>query len=121
MSKMIINGMVALGLVCSLNVHAFSKPGKDGLAEQCHHLSDKVSLLVASQQKRNCMDKLEVAASSINFAGDLILQDESNTAKVELEEAVFSLQYAELNNCNRYLDISHAKFEAQKIRSLLAD
>ena len=120
MLKMILKGSFILALpVIALNLYASASPSKEVLAKQCHELSDTVASLVSSQQKSICIDKLVFASLKIESAGSLILDDSVSTAKEDLDHAVYTLQYAELNSCNRYIQISHSKFEAQRIKNAL--
>ena len=92
---------------------------KDLLVQQCRDLSENIISLVSSQGKKSCVEKLADASAQIETAGELIMDDINSAARQELDSAIFSLKFAELNNCNRYIQISHSKFEAQKIRSSL--
>lgn len=101
----------------SLNANGFAN--KEYLAIECQDLSKTVAALITSQAKNTCMDHLNKASLLIEKAGNLILEYAYSTAKKELSLAVFSLQYAELYSCNRYIQIAHSKFEAQKIKNSL--
>ncbi|WP_045096291.1 hypothetical protein [Legionella fallonii] len=101
----------------SLNANTISN--MDSLAQQCQDLSKTVAALVSSQAKRTCIEKLNTASVFLEKAGYLILEYANATAKKELNHAIYSLQYAELNSCNRYIQIAHTKFEAQKIKNAL--
>ncbi|CAM2960099.1 hypothetical protein [Legionella worsleiensis] len=116
-----LKGVIVLGLsVLAFNAQAnHSLEGKDALTQKCRDLAQTVASLVSSQQKRACAEKLMTASTQIDIAGDWIADDFYTAAKKELDNAVFSLQYAELNNCNRYIQISHSKFEAQRIKNSL--
>lgn len=92
---------------------------KEDLAQQCRDLSERIISLVSSQGKQSCVEKLGDASFQIETAGELIINDNNNLARQELDGGIYSLHYAELNNCNRYIQISHSKLEAQKIRSSL--
>jgi hypothetical protein len=105
--------------VLSFSINAQNPVDKDFLVKQCYELSENVISLTFSQGKKACVDKLGLASAQIENAGDLIINDEQFAAKQELDNAVYTLQYAELSNCNRYIEISHSKFEAQKIKSYL--
>lgn len=92
---------------------------KEYLAQRCKELSENIISLVSSQGKKSCVEKLDTASMYLETAGESILDNNNELAKYQLDTAVFSLQYAELDNCNRYIQISHSKFEAQKIRNAL--
>lgn len=104
-------------LTVSFNTSAHTD--KELLIQRCRDLSDGVISLVYSQGRSACVNKLSTASMQIDAAGEWIATDDSRAAKHELEHAMLSLQYAELNSCNRYIQISHAKLEAQKIRNAL--
>ena len=104
-------------LTFSVNANILAK--HDRLALQCHELSQTVTSLISSQAKSICAEKLGEASMQIENAGYLILDYANSNAKKELEKAVYTLQYAELNSCNRYIQIAHSKFEANKIKSSL--
>lgn len=111
-------------LILSLSILAFSLnadtlSSKELLAMQCQYLSKTVADLIASQAKNTCVEKIATASFLIEKAGYLILDYAYSSAKKELNHAVYSLQYAELNSCNKYIQISHSKFEAQKIKNML--
>lgn len=110
-------------LVLSLLSIAFNTSAnttdKDLLVQQCRDLSENIISLVSSQGKKTCMEKLADASAQIETAGEFIMDESNSSARQELDSAIFSLQYAELNNCNRYIQISHSKFAAQKIKSSL--
>lgn len=120
MFKMILKGTLIFTLpVIAFSLFANTLPSKEVLAKQCRELSDVVASLVSSQQKSTCVDKLVMASQEIEVAGEYILDDFYSAAKQELDIAVYTLQYAELNSCNRYIQISHSKFEAQRIKNAL--
>lgn len=120
MINMSLKNALLIGLsFLSLSIHADTAASKEALALQCRQLADTVASLVYSQEKKACVEKLALAAMQIENAGDLILNDAYPPAKQELDHAVYTLQYAELNSCNRYIQISHSKFEAQKIKNSL--
>lgn len=91
----------------------------ESLAQRCQDLSKTVAALVSSQAKKTCIEQLNTASVFLEKAGYLILEYANATAKNELNHAIYSLQYAELNSCNRYIQIAHAKFEAHKIKNAL--
>lgn len=105
-------------LAVSFSAHAINL-NKELLAKECRDLAENISSLVSSQGRQSCVEKLGMASIQIETAGDLILEDNYATAKQELENAVYSLQYAELNTCNRYIQIAHSKLEAQRIKNSL--
>ncbi|RUR05288.1 hypothetical protein [Legionella sp. km772] len=110
--------ILILGLLTvSFNTNA--QTDKNVLMQRCRDLSENIISLVYSQGRSSCVEKLSSASMEVEAAGDWIMADNPLSAKQELEHAMFSLQYAELNSCNRYIQISHAKLEAQKIRNLL--
>lgn len=117
MIKIHVKNCLVLSLfTVSLNTHA-ALIDKAGIAQHCHDLSENIISLLSSQVKSSCVEKLSNASFKINIAADLIANNSTKSAKKELEEAISSLQYAELNNCNRYIQIVHSKFEAIKIRN----
>lgn len=122
MLNMILKGSLIFTLpilVFNVQANANSTPGKEVLARQCKELADTVSSLVSSQQKNTCVDKLLLAVEQITTARDMILENANLSAKKELDKSVYTLQYAELNSCNRYIQISHSKFEARRIRNTI--
>lgn len=108
----------SLPLFCLSNAQAMH-PNKEALAFQCRAISQSVSELIASQVKEPCVDKLLLSSYHLNTSSEYLLDEEDDIAKEELLEAIYDLQYAELYNCKRYIQISHAKFETQKIIDLL--
>lgn len=116
-----LKGVLILGLsALALNAIAHDTfESKDSLLLKCRDLAQSVASLVSSQEKRACAEKLVMASTYIDTAGDWIVEDNYAAAKKELDTAVYNLQYAELNNCNRYIQISHSKFEAQRIKNAL--
>lgn len=104
-------------LTVSFNTSAHTD--KELLIQRCRDLSEDIISIVYSQGRTACVEKLSSASMQVDSAGEWILADEPLSAKQELEYAMLSLQYAELNSCSRYIQISHAKLEAQKIRNLL--
>lgn len=106
-------------LTVSLTSNATEPANKDTLAKQCRTLAENIITLVSSQGKKSCMEKLGTASMQIKTAGEFIIEDKVTDAKDGLDKAISALQYAELNNCNRYIQISHSKFEAQKIKNRL--
>lgn len=105
--------------VLTLSAFANSTLSKETIIQQCRDLSTTVASLVSSQEKKSCTEKLAQASMQIDIAADWIVDDVYSAAKRELDNAIYTLQYAELNSCNRYIQISHSKFEAQRIKSLL--
>lgn len=102
----------------SLTINA-ADANKDLLAQQCRELSEKILSLISSQEQKVCVDKLYSASIRIETAGDEIIIENNRLAKQELENAILSLHYAELNSCHHYIQISHSKLKVQKIRSAL--
>jgi len=110
--------ILILGLLTvSFNTNAHTD--KDLLMQRCRDLSENIVSLVYSQGRQSCVEKLGLASMQVEAAGEWIMTDNSYSAKQELDNAIFSLQYAELSSCNRYIQIFHSKLEAQKIRNLL--
>jgi hypothetical protein len=119
MVTMHLRKIVILGFIsASLNINA-ANIDKDLLAQQCRDLSENILSLVSSQGKKSCVEKLDSASAQMEMAGEQIMIDNNTLAKQELENAILLLQHAQLNNCNRYIQISHSIFTAQKIRSAL--
>ena len=118
MNKMILNSALILSLPV-FSVHAQNELSKEYLANECHQLSEIVNSLVPSQHNSTCVDKLYASSIQLNTAAEMILNDSNSVAKQILNNAVFDLQYAELNSCNRYIEISHSKFEAHKLKTRL--
>lgn len=118
MSKMILKSTLILSLFV-FNVHAQSSLDKDFLANQCYDLAHAVTDLVLSQQNTTCVDKLYMASTQMNAAGLLISTNVSDAAKQIIDNAVSALQFAELSGCNRFIQISHSKLEANKLKHLL--
>lgn len=111
-------------LMCSLSVlsvgaSAQDLASKDYLISQCRTLSQSISYLVERQNKVICMQQLNLASTQVAEAGDLIVDDAYLFAKKSLDNAVSTLQYSALGNCNQYIQISHAKSEAQRIKGSL--
>ncbi|CAM3036522.1 Uncharacterised protein [Legionella steigerwaltii] len=118
MFKMTLKKALILSLpVFSMNVQ--SGPSKEFLANQCYELSRVIISLADSQEKKVCINKLHMASVQMSTAAYLIMEDSSDVAKEILNNAVGALQYAELLSCKQYVQISHSKFEAQKIKTLL--
>ncbi|CAM2948201.1 Uncharacterised protein [Legionella pneumophila] len=111
--------LIACLSVLTLSSYANSSENKEAILQQCHDLASTVASLVSSQAKKTCAEKLVIASIHIDTAADWIVEDVHSAAKQELDNAIYSLQYAELNSCNRYIQISHSKLEAQRIKSLL--
>ena len=103
--------------ILSFSLNANQLDTNDALARHCQELSESVASLIASQAKTTCAEKLGIASILIEKSGSFILESAYNSAKKELSNAMDSLQYAELNSCNRYIEILHSKFEAQKIKN----
>lgn len=117
MNNMHLRKILVLSLFSvSLNINA-ADTDKDLLIQQCRDLSENILSLVSSQGKKSCVEKLDSASSQIETAGEQIMIENTSLAKQELETAIQSLQYAQFNNCNRYIQISHSILKAQRIRS----
>jgi len=115
---MILKHTLVISLsILALKTYAGTQASRESLAKECQDLSSAVRVLVNSQKKVACADQLDLAADQVSFAGSLILENEKTSAKILLERSVYSLQYAELDSCSRYIQISHAKFEAQRIKN----
>ena len=104
--------------ILSIQGNAQDALNKDLLSKQCYTLSTSVSTLVFSQEKASCIDKLNLAARQIDHAGDLVAEEDFDKARQYLDDSIFTLQYAELSICKRYIQISHSKLEVQKIKKL---
>jgi hypothetical protein len=105
-------------LAASLNGYAIQED-KDRLVQQCRNLAESLFTLVASQGRSSCLEKLGTASAELESAGQWIIKANNASAKQELENAIQALHYAQLDNCKRYIDITHSKYTAQKIRSYL--
>ncbi len=113
------NVLIVCISVLTINCFASSLPNKETLIQECRDLSMTVASLVSSQQKKSCAEKLALASMQIDVAADWIVDDVYDAAKDELDNAVYSLQYAELNSCNRFVQISHSKQVAQRLKTQL--
>lgn len=114
--------MFKRALICSLilcSVNAQSGLSKEFVANQCDDLSHVIISISEKQNKKRCIDKLYRASLQLDTAAVLIIDDESNAAKELLNHAVANLYHAELLSCKQYIQITHSKTEAQKIRVLL--
>lgn len=118
-----IKGIFILSLFwCGLNTSVYSGvANKETLPQKCMHLSQDVYALILNQDKKSCIEKLTQASTQIDQAAEWIAEEIYTTAKSELSKAVYLLQFAELNNCHRYIQITHAKFETQKIKRKLLE
>lgn len=118
MFKMTLKRALILSLpVFSMNVQSGSS--KEFLANQCYELSRVIISLADLQEKKICINKLNLASVQMSTAALLIMEDSPEIAKEILNNAVADLQYAELLSCKQYIQIAHSKFEAQKIKTLL--
>lgn len=118
MIKMTLKRALILSLpVFTMSVH--SGKSKEFLANQCNDLSRTIVFLADNQEKKLCIDKLHLASVQMSTAALKIMEDSSDVAKESLNNAVGDLQYAELLSCKQYMQISHSKFEAHKIKTLL--
>lgn len=118
MSKMILKKALLFSLFpLSMSTHA--EPGKEFLANRCSELAKTVTSLVASQHNPACIDKLDTASTQMNVAASLIMSESPSQAKPLIDDAISALQFAELTGCNQYIQISHSKLEANKLRHLL--
>ncbi len=118
MVNLYLKRILTLGLVTiAFNTQAFTD--KELLIHRCRNLSENIMSLVSSQVRTSCVEQLNAASILIEAASAWIALDHNSSAKEELEQAIFSLQYAELNTCNQYIQISHSKFEAHKIKNMV--
>lgn len=118
MFKLTLKRALILSLpVLSMTVH--SGPNKEFLANRCYELSRAVISLADNQEKKVCINKLYMASVQMSTSALLIMEDSSDLAKEILNNAVAALQYAELLSCKQYIQISHSKFEVQKVKTLL--
>ncbi|CAM4502620.1 MAG: hypothetical protein LEGION0403_FIIPPAGN_02568 [Legionella sp.] len=119
MSKMILKKALILSLF-SLSVSSVqAEQNKDLIVNRCNDLAKMVKSLVVSQHNPICVDKLALAANQMNVAAALIADDSVDQAKQIIVNAVNDLQFAELTGCSHYIQISHSKVEAIKLRHLL--
>jgi hypothetical protein len=117
MPKIILK-VFPLGLFI-LSMSAQAQYSKEFLANCCVKLAQTVTTLGSSQNNSICIDKLHLASKQINTAARLILEEDTESARQNISEAIHSLRYAELSNCQQYIQISHSKLEARKLRELL--
>jgi hypothetical protein len=118
MSKMILKKTLILSLF-ALSMSAQAEINKELLANRCYELAQTVTSLVPSQHNPTCVDKLYLASMQMNTAGALILDNSIAAAKQIISNAVSALQYAELTSCKQYIQISHSKLEANKLKHML--
>lgn len=120
MIKMILKKAFILSLpLFSLNVFSDELTHKELLAKQCVDLSRSIFSLIANQDNNLCAERLILASNEIKKAGLSILIDDMTAAKQQLSGSVSALQQAELSSCSQYIQISHSKYEANKIRHSL--
>ncbi|WP_298628047.1 hypothetical protein [uncultured Legionella sp.] len=111
-----LKGVLILSLsVLALNANAHYE-SKETLIVKSRDLAETIISLVSSQEKKVCVEKLVLASSQIEMAANWMVGDAYFAAKKNLDSAVSALQYAELTTCNRYIQIAHSKFEAQRIK-----
>lgn len=119
MSKMILKKALILSLFSLSMSSVQADQNKDLLVNRCHDLAKIVKSLVVSQHNPTCVDKLAFAANQMNVAATLIADDSAEQAKQIIVNAIKDLQFAELTGCSHYIQISHSKLEANKLRHLL--
>ena len=115
---MILKKALMLSLIL-LSMSAQADYNKEFVANRCNELAQTVTTLVSSQHNPICVDKLYLASMQMNTAAALILEDSIQAAKQIINNAISSLQYAELSSCKHYVQISHSKLEANKLKHLL--
>lgn len=118
MSKMILKKALILSLF-AVSMSGQAAQNKDFLMNGCYDLAKTINSLVESQHNPACIEKLYLASIQMNSAAALILNDYAERAKQKIDNAIAALQFAELTGCNRYIQISHSKLEANKLRHLL--
>ncbi|WP_058534501.1 hypothetical protein [Legionella saoudiensis] len=118
MSKMILKQALILSLF-TLSMSVQADQNKELLVNRCHELAKTVKSLVVSQHNPACVDKLVLASNQMSVAAALISDDSVMQAKQIVVNAVKALQFAELTGCIHYIQISHSKLEANKLRHLL--
>ncbi len=109
-------------LILSLLVVSFSvsaEKNKEFLANRCNELAQTVTALVSSQRNHTCVNKLYLASQQMNSAAEFILGDSTLRAKEIMDNAIASLQFAELAICNHFIQISHTRHEVSKLKHLL--
>ncbi|MDR3504602.1 MAG: hypothetical protein P4L79_18705 [Legionella sp.] len=119
MSKMILKKALILSLFTLSMSSVQADQNKDLLVNRCHDLAKMVKSLVVSQHNPTCVDKLVLASNQMSVAATLIADDSVDQAKQIIVNAVKALQFAELTGCSHYIEISHSKLEANKLRHLL--
>ncbi|MFJ1270218.1 hypothetical protein ACD661_16825 [Legionella lytica] len=119
MSKIILKKALILSLFSLSTSSVQADQNKDLLVNRCHDLAKMVKSLVGSQHNPTCVDKLALAANQINVAAVLIAEDSADQAKQIIINAAKDLQFAQLTGCSHYIEISHSKVEAIKLRHLL--
>lgn len=119
MNTQLKNVLISSLSVLSIEASAQNLATKEYLISQCRSLSQNISSLVERQNKVHCMQQLNLASTQVAEAGDLIVDDAYLFAKKSLDNAATNLQYSALGNCSQYIQISHAKAQAQRIKSSL--
>lgn len=116
----ILKSALCLGLCmvsAAANTHVFWDQSAFFL--QCKALSKKVASFVPQQKQAFCVEQLILASTEIDMAANHLLDGEMQAAKEALAHSVLTLQYAALNSCRQYIQISHSKFEANQIKNSL--
>lgn len=118
MSKRILRQVLILNLFAFT---AFTQAGqsKEYVVKQCYELAQTITTLVTGQPNPTCVDKLFLASGQMNTACTMVSGDSAETAKAFIDNSFYALQYAQFNGCNHYIEISHSKLEAHKLKHLL--
>ena len=110
--------MIISLFVSSAPIHAELRP-QIVLAKQCYELGGLVFSLMSFQSKSRCIERLDRAADLLEHAGEHILENIYPIAKIELDNAMHELRYAQLLSCARYIEIAHSQLEVRKIKEAL--
>lgn len=119
MNKWLKNALIGSISVLSVGVNAEDIASKEYLISQCRSLSQSISFLVERQNKAYCMQQLNLASTLVAGAADYINDDDYQVARNSLDNAESNLQYSASGNCNQYIQIAHAKAEAQRLKGAL--
>ncbi len=112
-------GTILCSVILASSANASMKSKNQDLGYQCLELSRTVYLLISNQKKSRCSEKLLLASQYIEDAGESLIDNAIEEAKKDMDQSISALQYAELETCNRYIQISHSKIEAQKIKNAI--
>lgn len=114
-----VKTIVLAALLTPISIYAAQVESNQTLAKRCHQLSKELSSLSTIETVPFCVDKITDGSIYTEMAGEDLIINEVNMAKLNLSLAIQALAYSSVEDCAQAININITKNELQTIKDSL--